>query len=109
MKKRLFVFSALIIVVALMSACAAQPAAEEPAEQPAAAFKAGLLAPGPVNDGGWNQTAYEALQRMETLAARRESLVASVKEGWRSKRGRRGTKVPLLISFSTLAVKYLVI
>lgn len=69
MKKHLFVISALIIVLSLVTACAAQPAAEttEPEmEKPAAAFKAGLLAPGPVNDGGWNQTAYEALKQMET-------------------------------------------
>ncbi len=69
MKKHLFVISALIIVLSLVTACAAQPApetAEPNVEQPAAAFKAGLLAPGPVNDGGWNQTAYEALKQMET-------------------------------------------
>lgn len=73
MKKHLFVLSALIIVLALVTACAGKPAApapEQPSgsapEQPAAKFKAGLLAPGPVNDGGWNQTAYEALKRMET-------------------------------------------
>jgi len=74
--KHIFRLFALSLVVALLAACApaAVPAAEEPAaEEPAAEepavetkFKAGLLAPGPVNDGGWNQTAYEALQRMET-------------------------------------------
>lgn len=66
MKKQLFVISALIIVLSLVSACTTQPTAEPDMEQPAAAFKAGLLAPGPVNDGGWNQTAYEALKQMET-------------------------------------------
>lgn len=70
MKKQLFVISALIIVLSMVTACTAQPAAQPTTapevEQPAAAFKAGLLAPGPVNDGGWNQTAYEALKQMET-------------------------------------------
>ncbi|MDO9086778.1 MAG: BMP family protein [Anaerolineaceae bacterium] len=68
MKKRLLIFISMIIVLTMVAACGGQTAAEPaPAgEQPAAKFKAGLLAPGPVNDGGWNQTAYEALKRMET-------------------------------------------
>jgi simple sugar transport system substrate-binding protein len=66
MKKQPFVIAALIIVLSLVTACTAQPTATPDVEQPAAAFKAGLLAPGPVNDGGWNQTAYEALKHMET-------------------------------------------
>jgi simple sugar transport system substrate-binding protein len=67
MKKHLFTISALIIVLSLVTACAGQPAAEPaPVGEQPAVFKAGLLAPGPVNDGGWNQTAYEALKRMET-------------------------------------------
>ncbi len=66
MKKHLFTISILIIVLSLITACTGQQVEEPQGEQPAASFKAGLLAPGPVNDGGWNQTAYEALQRMET-------------------------------------------
>ncbi|MCC6146530.1 MAG: BMP family protein [Anaerolineaceae bacterium] len=79
-----------VTIVSLLAACAPAatqapaaaeptkaPAAAEPTKAPAAAeptkaeapketaFKAGLLAPGPVNDGGWNQTAYEALKKME--------------------------------------------
>ncbi len=87
--KRWTVFVTLAVSLALLAACAAQPATPAPAEQPTTAmpstesapteapapteampeqkpFKAGLLAPGPVNDGGWNQTAYEALKRMES-------------------------------------------
>lgn len=50
---------------------AEKPAAEKPADKPAdkpaeaGKFKACLLSPGPVNDQGWNQIAYDALKRME--------------------------------------------
>jgi basic membrane protein A len=67
MKKRLLTLFAFITVLSLLAACGGQQATEAPtapaAETP---FKVGLLAPGPVNDGGWNQTAYEALKKMET-------------------------------------------
>src|SRR5665648_367743 len=66
MKKLVFVISALIIVLSMVTACTSQPTAAPAVSQPEATFKAGLLAPGPVNDGGWNQTAYEALKKMET-------------------------------------------
>jgi basic membrane lipoprotein Med (substrate-binding protein (PBP1-ABC) superfamily) len=38
------------------------PAAAAPAPKP---FKAGLLTPGSINDGGWNAIAYEGLQRIQ--------------------------------------------
>lgn len=41
---------------------AAPPAASAPAAKP---FKAGLLTPGSINDGGWNAIAYEGLQRIK--------------------------------------------
>lgn len=79
MKRLLFPLFVFLTVFALLAACApaATPppeptkAPEQPAEPTKAPeqpvkFKAGLLAPGPVNDGGWNQTAYEALKRMES-------------------------------------------
>ncbi len=74
---RLFGLMSLMIVLALVAACAgAPPAAEQPAtEQPAAeqpvekpaddTFKMGLLVPGSANDQGWNQIAYDALLRIE--------------------------------------------
>lgn len=79
MKRRLLTLFAFMTILSMLAACGGQqatqaPAAEEPAapaaEEPAAPaaetpFKAGLLAPGPVNDGGWNQTAYEAFKKME--------------------------------------------
>lgn len=82
--KRWSVLFSLVVILALLAACAGQPATPAPATQPPAAtqaapteqpteampeekpFKAGLLSPGPVNDGGWNQTAYDALKRMES-------------------------------------------
>lgn len=54
------------------TAAPAAPAAEEKAtEAPAAApaeeepFKVGLISPGPVNDQGWNQLAYDSLLNIE--------------------------------------------
>jgi basic membrane lipoprotein Med (substrate-binding protein (PBP1-ABC) superfamily) len=43
--------------------------ASEPAPAPAqgaATFKVALLTPGSIRDGGWNQSAYEGLQRIQT-------------------------------------------
>jgi simple sugar transport system substrate-binding protein len=56
----------MVAALVLAAACGAQPTAAPTAAPEAAPFKAGLLAPGPVNDGGWNQSAYEALKRMES-------------------------------------------
>ncbi|NPV75347.1 MAG: BMP family protein [Anaerolineae bacterium] len=49
----------------MLAACggAATPT-EAPKEE--AKFKVGLLSPGPVNDQGWNQIAYDAIKRMES-------------------------------------------
>lgn len=87
MKRRLLTLLALVSIFSMLAACggpkateapkaepteAAAPATEAPKAEPTKAeapaevpFKVGLLAPGPVNDGGWNQTAYEALKTME--------------------------------------------
>lgn len=63
--RKLFLLMSLLAIFAMLAACA--PAAAPAAEKPAAAakFKACLLAPGPVNDKGWNQIAYDALKQME--------------------------------------------
>ncbi|NPV57768.1 MAG: BMP family protein [Anaerolineae bacterium] len=85
--KRLLTLTTVILLVAMVSACTpaateaptdveapaateALAATEVPAatEAPAAeedTFKVGLLSPGPVNDQGWNQTAYDGLVLME--------------------------------------------
>jgi simple sugar transport system substrate-binding protein len=65
-----------IIVVALLSACAApatptaapaQPAATQaPAAAATSSFKVGLLSPGSVNDQGWNSIAYNAMKQIQT-------------------------------------------
>lgn len=81
MKRRLLTLFAFIAVLSMLAACGGQQATEAPkaeattapaaaATEPAAPaaekpFKVALLAPGPVNDGGWNQTAYDALKKME--------------------------------------------
>ncbi len=66
--KRLFVLLSVLTIMAVLTACGGAPQAQS-SEAPAAEqkpFKVGLLSPGPVNDQGWNQTAYDALKRMET-------------------------------------------
>lgn len=89
MKRRLFTLLMFVTVLSLLAACGGQAATEAPKAEPTKApmadatkppmaeptkaeepamdtpFKAGLLAPGPVNDGGWNQTAYNAFKKME--------------------------------------------
>jgi len=62
MLKKYFMFIALILIVTVLLAACAVPAA------PAATdgkFKMGLLSPGSVNDQGWNSIAYSALKRVE--------------------------------------------
>ena len=66
----------MIIVVALLSACAAPAATQAPAPaQPAqltqapaqaSGFKAGLLSSGSVNDQGWNSIAYSAMKQIQS-------------------------------------------
>jgi len=76
-RKHLFVGVLVVLVLALVTGCAApaapaQPAAAtqapaQPTQAPAAAkFKVGLLSPGSVNDQGWNSIAYSALKRIES-------------------------------------------
>jgi basic membrane protein A and related proteins len=86
-RKSLFTVLMAFVVLAMLAGCAApaaQPApaaatqapaaaaqapAAEPTKAPAAAaakFKMGLLLPGPANDGGWNEMAYNALKKVES-------------------------------------------
>ncbi|MCC6146618.1 MAG: BMP family protein [Anaerolineaceae bacterium] len=61
----------LVLLSMLLVQCApaATPAPEKPAEATAPAeekpFKVGLISPGPVNDKGWNQLAYDSLLKIE--------------------------------------------
>lgn len=54
---------------------AEEPAAEAPAEEPAAGegdfsgLRVAMLTSGPINDDGWNQTAYEGLLALEAAGA----------------------------------------
>ncbi len=78
----LFRLTVLGLLVALLAACAAPaapaptggeaaaPASEEPAEaasggQAARTLRIALLTSGPINDEGWNQTAYEGLLALQ--------------------------------------------
>lgn len=47
------------------TSCARQEKTPERTESAAAPMKVGLLVTGPVSDGGWNQIAYQGLQRIE--------------------------------------------
>ncbi len=65
MKQRvlLYVFTVLLLT-AMLVACAGQPVTPTPAPQEKP-FKVGLLLPGSANDQGWNQIAYDAFKRIE--------------------------------------------
>lgn len=70
---RKFLFTALLIVVALTmiagctpaAAPTQAPAAAQPTQAPAAPFKMGLLVSGSVNDQGWNTMGFNALKQVE--------------------------------------------
>ncbi|QRN85876.1 BMP family protein [Clostridia bacterium] len=69
MKKKLSVLLVLMLVFALFTGCTSteEPAAEpseEPAEE-AMPMKVAALMPGPINDMGWNATAYNGLLAIE--------------------------------------------
>ena len=61
-----------LCALAFASSCKreSQPSASAPAtfgpEAGAAAFKVALLTPGSIRDGGWNQSAYEGLQKIKS-------------------------------------------
>ncbi|AMP21008.1 hypothetical protein AZF37_07395 [endosymbiont 'TC1' of Trimyema compressum] len=57
MKKKMSITLVLIVVVVLFVGCGTS--------KTEAKMKAALLTGGPVNDGGWNQLAYEGLQKLE--------------------------------------------
>src|ERR1051325_796350 len=62
MKRAVVVCAFFAILSCQQREGAAPPAAPAPAAKP---FKAGLLTPGSINDGGWNAIAYEGLQRIK--------------------------------------------
>lgn len=74
MKKGTVVSSVLsALVLALLSGCGSPetgtpPSGPNPAQPPAAKggdFKVGLVTPGEVTDGGWSQSAYDGLQKIQ--------------------------------------------
>jgi len=83
-KKISFTFAAVALMMALVAGCApAAPAATQAApaaatQAPAATqeqFKVGLLSPGPVNDKGWNQLAYDGVKAIESELGAKMSYV----------------------------------
>jgi basic membrane protein A len=61
----------------------------QPAEPAAKTFRAGLLTPGSINDGGWNAIAYEGLQRTKTelgaeISHQETKTPAEIQEGFRA-------------------------
>lgn len=76
--KRLFTLFAVLVIVSVLAACggAATPTeAPKEATKEEAKLKVGLLSPGPVNDQGWNQIAYDAIKRMEAELGAETSFV----------------------------------
>ena len=74
----------LLVLVLLLPACA--PRREKP---PTATFKAALLTPGSINDGGWNNIAWQGLQRIKSelgaqVSNQEVKTPAEIAEGFRS-------------------------
>src|SRR6059058_2070142 len=74
----------VLVLILLLSACA--PRREKP---PTATFKAGLLTPGSINDGGWNNIAWQGLQRIKSelgakISNQEVKTPAEIAEGFRA-------------------------
>ncbi len=89
MKKRLLMLLALVLMLTMVAGCATpaeepseEPAGDEPAvEEPAVEeepLKVAALMPGPINDMGWNATAYNGLLAVEEKYGAEISYVESV-------------------------------
>lgn len=63
-KKHLVTLLAVIMILAVLAGCASSPVPAA-TEAPKKEFKVGLLSPGPVNDKGWNQLAYDGIKLIE--------------------------------------------
>ncbi|MFN8455159.1 MAG: BMP family ABC transporter substrate-binding protein [Anaerolineae bacterium] len=68
-QKILFLCVALVAVLALMIAQAGSAEAEALAQEDFSDLRIAMLTSGPINDEGWNQTAYEGLQVLEKAGA----------------------------------------
>ena len=64
--KRIFIPFTLLVVLTVLTACGAPATTLTETPKQETKFKVGLLSPGPVNDQGWNQIAYDALKQMES-------------------------------------------
>ncbi len=60
--RRVYAAFAFLMIAAIVAACGGAPASPTAAPK----FKMGLITPGPVNDNGWNATAYAALMKIHT-------------------------------------------
>jgi basic membrane protein A len=73
------------VAVALLAFAACSPSTEAPTST----FKAGLLTPGSINDGGWNNIAYQGLQKIHTelgaqISNQEVKTPAEIVDGFRS-------------------------
>src|SRR5437764_140691 len=73
----------VVLALLLLTACSPRPRTETHS------FKVGLLSPGSINDGGWNNIAWQGLQRIhEELGAQVSNQEvkspAEIAEGFRS-------------------------
>lgn len=86
---RLSALAALVLALLPAAGCLREPAAENATD-----FTVALLSPGPVNDNGWNQSAYEGLLRIERelgAAKAQQQVKTDFEEGFRrnAERGAR--------------------
>ena len=63
MKRMVALLVALLLVVAPLAGCGGGKKAEE--QKPPAKFRVALVMPGPVNDAGWNATAYQGVSEAQ--------------------------------------------
>src|ERR687884_1134489 len=76
-----------LVVLTLLLLTACELHREKPPATPS--FKVGLLTPGSINDGGWNNIAWQGLQRIKTelgaqVSNQEMKTPAEIAEGFRS-------------------------
>ncbi|BEP29450.1 BMP family protein [Helicovermis profundi] len=81
LKRKMNALIALVVVMMLVfTGCASKPAEETATKDGAKDYKIVLVLPGPINDQGWNATAYAGLQMVEKDMGIKMEYVESVQQ-----------------------------